>query len=629
MLDLVVPNTTFRDWVHYAGGDQGPVMLVCSRDWSLVSHYLLFRLHTETRCYQQESSTRRTAAIGVMPPSNLGEIVLLFSTVSDPAVSMAGQLQVTTPDGVNIGLPFQMNIDVLTLCGLNIGVPCGVNIGTPCWENMYVHYGYHTTALTQVNMMAHHRVILPAHYRVITAHYWVITARYQVIMPAHHRVIMPALHRVIMPAHHRVIMPACHQVILPAHYRVIIPARYQVIMMACDWVKKYMHRTVNQVMCNQENMSAHSWVIKTVHNLNVSGSNQAQYNHVNQIIKISNSTIVNPVLNQCIYCSTDIVLLHQYSFINQFLKQPTIQYPAEYLQGHFGNLRLADSSSISFGTWARHIMLIIMDYRSAQVAKFLLLWSHSSYSFFQTDMSLLVHCSMAPKLQCIRVNLLLRRSMYRKHDFAVLLCTIPDIFLQFSFTELVRYQEYLFCCQLKLIYASVCIYKPYYFVSPWMEKSAFNQSNLHENTAEISTDNCDKFSTSTLSGGGGNNEVFEFAEFSPFIISTSISLTHSKTERLKFVEHTNLSDAEEKYKKIPCIISNIPLHCLVKKLFNETIRNISTQHGIFLAQTKPKRKCKIHTRLMLESAVQTLYQSLFLTENYLIQKNLDLKEQES
>ena len=316
MLDLVVPNTTFRDWVHYAGGDQGLVMLVCSWDWSLVRHYLLFRLHTETCHYQQESSTRHTVAIGVMPPSNLGEIVLLFSTVSDPAVSMAGQLQVTTPDGENIGLPFQMNIDVLTLCGLNIGVPCGVNIGTPCWENMYVHYGYHTTALTQVNMMAHHRVILPA----------------------------------------------CHQVILPAHYRVIIPACYRVIMMACDWVKKYMHRTVNQVMCNQENMSAHSWVIKTVHNLNVSGSNQAQYNHVNQIIKISNSTIVNPVLNQCIYCSTNIVLLHQYSFINQFLKQPTIQYPAEYLQGHFGNLRLADSSSISFGTWARHIMLIIMHY---------------------------------------------------------------------------------------------------------------------------------------------------------------------------------------------------------------------------------------------------------------------------
>src|ERR1700722_16514584 len=440
MLDLVVPNTTFRDWVHYAGGGQGPVFLVCSRDWSLVSHYLLFRLHTETRRYQQESSTRRTAAIGVMPPSNLGEIVLLFPTVSDPVVSTAGQLQVTTPDGVNIGLPFQMNIDVLTLCGLNIGVPCGVNIGvlcglnigTLCWENMSVYY---MTALTQVNMMAHHRVILPAHYRVITA-------RYRVIMPALHSVIMPAHYRLILSACHRVIMPACHQVIVPAHYRVIIPARYQVIMMACDWVKKYMHRTVNQVMCNQENMSTHSWVIKTVHNLNVSGSNQAQYNHVNQIIKISNSTIVNPVLNQCIYCSTDIVLLHQYSFINQFLKQPTIQYPAEYLQGHFGNLRLADSSSISFGTWPRHIMLIIMDYRSAQVAKFLLLWSHSSYSFFQTDMSLLVHCSMTPKLQCIRVNLLLRRSMYRKHDFAVLLCTIPDIFLQFSFTELVGYQEF-------------------------------------------------------------------------------------------------------------------------------------------------------------------------------------------
>ena len=178
MLDLVVPNTTFRDWVHYAGGDQGPVMLVCSRDWSLVSHYLLFRLHTETRRYQQESSTRRTAAIGVMPPSNLGEIVLLLSTVSDPVVSTAGQLQVTTPDGVNIG--------VLTLCRLNIGVPCGVNIsvlcrpniGTPCWKNMSVHYGYHMTALTQVNMMAHHRVILPACHKVI--------------LPAHYRVIIPA-----------------------------------------------------------------------------------------------------------------------------------------------------------------------------------------------------------------------------------------------------------------------------------------------------------------------------------------------------------------------------------------------------------------------------------------------------
>ena len=223
----------------------------------------------------------------------------------------------------------------------------------------------------------------------------------------------------------------------------------------------------------------------------------------------------------------------------------------------------------------------------------MLLWSHSSYSFFQTDMSLLVHCPVVPHLQCIKVNLLLRRSMYRKHDFAVLLCSIQEVSPEFTFTELVQYQEHLFClfcCQLQLIYASMCIYKPHYFVSPLMENSALKQLSLHKNPVETSsTNNCDNFSKSTLSGGGGGkNEVYEFAEISPFIISTSISLTHSKTERLKFVEHTKLSDAEEKYKKIPCIISNIPLHCLVQKLFNETIRNIGTQHGMFFGTNKTK-----------------------------------------
>src|SRR5882762_9838013 len=137
--------------------------------------------------------------------------------------------------------------------------------------------------------------------------------------------------------------------------------------------------------------------------------------------------------NQCIYCSADIVLLHQYSFINQFLRQPTIQYSGENLQGHLSNLGLVDSSSTSFGTWARHIMLIIMKYRSVHVAKYVLLWSHSSYSFFQSDMSLLVHCPMVPSLVCRRVDLLLRQLMYGKHDFAVLLGTIPDILLNKRF----------------------------------------------------------------------------------------------------------------------------------------------------------------------------------------------------
>jgi len=150
--------------------------------------------------------------------------------------------------------------------------------------------------------------------------------------------------------------------------------------------------------------------------------------------------------NQCIYYSADIVLLHQYYFINLFLRQPTT---GEHLQGHLSNLGLVDSSSTSFGTWARHIMLIIMKYRSVQVAKFVLLWSHSSYSFFQSDMSLLVHCPMVPSLVCRRVDLLLRQSMYRKHDFAVVLGTIPDILLGFTFIELVRFQEHLIsliCC---------------------------------------------------------------------------------------------------------------------------------------------------------------------------------------
>ena len=192
MLDVAVPNTTFRDWVHYAGRDQGPVMLVCSWDWSLVSYHPLFRLHSETACYQQESPTRCVIAIGVtaplylyVPASELSEIDSPFSTVSDLVVSKAPQSQVTAPDGVNIGVPCWVNIGALT--------PYRLNIATPCWVNLSAHCGYHTTTLTQVNNMAHS---LPACHRVI------IPARYRVIMPACHQVIMPARHWVIIPAHH-------------------------------------------------------------------------------------------------------------------------------------------------------------------------------------------------------------------------------------------------------------------------------------------------------------------------------------------------------------------------------------------------------------------------------------------
>jgi hypothetical protein len=76
------------------------------------------------------------------------------------------------------------------------------------------------------------------------------------------------------------------------------------------------------------------------------------------------------------------------------------------------------------------------------------------------------------------------------------------------------------------------------------------------------------------------------------MIYTSTSLTDSKVERLKFVEHVTLSDAKDKYNNTPSIISNIPLHCLVPRLFNETMRNIGTQHGMFFGTNKTKVEMK-------------------------------------
>jgi hypothetical protein len=45
-----------------------------------------------------------------------------------------------------------------------------------------------------------------------------------------------------------------------------------------------MHRAVNQSICKQTNMSAHDWMIRIAHDLNVTGSDHDQYNHVNQMI---------------------------------------------------------------------------------------------------------------------------------------------------------------------------------------------------------------------------------------------------------------------------------------------------------------------------------------------------------
>jgi hypothetical protein len=50
---------------------------------------------------------------------------------------------------------------------------------------------------------------------------------------------------------------------------------------------------------------------------------------------------------------------------------------------------------------------------------------------------------------------------------------------------------------------------------------------------------------------------------------------------MKFVKHINLSNAEKKYMNISSIISNIPLHYLVQKPFNEAIHNIGIQHETF------------------------------------------------
>jgi hypothetical protein len=152
---------------------------------------------------------------------------------------MACQMQVNAPEGVNIAV----------LCWVNTCVPilCLPNISSLHKVNMSVHHGYCTTALTQLNNMAHQQVIMsahsrvilpaclqaimPAHSRVITAPAWMITAPLQVIT-APSWVITPPLWA-IMPARLRVIM------IMPALLQVIKPARSQVIMSPSPFVGGY------------------------------------------------------------------------------------------------------------------------------------------------------------------------------------------------------------------------------------------------------------------------------------------------------------------------------------------------------------------------------------------------------
>src|SRR6202022_2624740 len=176
---------------------------------------------------------------------------------------------------------------------------------------------------------------------------------------------------------------------------------------------------------------------------------------------------------------------------------------------------------------------------------------------------------------------------------------LSDDLLQYTITELVRCQDNILSWvtyQLNIFSTSVS-HNQIYSVLSQISSPVGNKSIVEENT---SCADHNILTTSILGGGGvGLKEVFKYSEISPFIISSSVCILESADERFKFVEHTKLSDAKEKYENIPSIMSDIPLNCLSSQIFNETMRNIAAQHGIFIGKNKTKAQmqelCKGHT----------------------------------
>ena len=196
----------------------------------------------------------------------------------------------------------------------------------------------------------------------------------------------------------------------------------------------------------------------------------------------------------------------------------------------------------SFGQSLKLYTYYLSQYQLVKVLEFLIHWVTHLDQFLSQNITLLINFDLTPMQNCRRAYLTICRSLYYKHNFAVVSSACALTFsTNIDAAELVKYTENILC-------------------QVWIKDNVPNK----------------------IGGGHHRNsgEKIEMESVRPYIESAPLNYSDFKT--CEFVEHLEMSEALIKYNTSIYMMCNIPLHLLVDCLFHPSRVSIGHQHGMLI-----------------------------------------------
>jgi hypothetical protein len=247
-----------------------------------------------------------------------------------------------------------------------------------------------------------------------------------------------------------------------------------------------------------------------------------------------------------------------------------------------------NDASLDFVNTIKWYAEILLSYRPIAFVHFLLHWSHGYGHCFRKIMYLLLDCSASPYDCCRKLHLRLHRSLFRRHDFYIVSTKCTFVLNN----HVVGFAEYNQRLSTRLVFMPISRLLQWFVVRKTVAHRIGLQSNGTLPPAESPIPVSDSIHTSQLPMGGGYRHirVLKFSYISPFIISPPVK--HPQDQSVLFVDHLDIVTAREKYKDASMIFCDIPLDLLVPNLLQQNLRDIATQHGVFLNIHATKKKIK-------------------------------------
>ena len=261
----------------------------------------------------------------------------------------------------------------------------------------------------------------------------------------------------------------------------------------------------------------------------------------------------------------------------------------------------------SFDQSLRLYTYYLSQYQLVRVLEFLIHWATHLNQFLSQNMTLLINFDLTPLQNCRRAYLTICRSLYYKHDFAVVSSASALTFsTNIVAAELAKYIENILCqvwnkyCHTIFIRSSL--------------KSNFSK-RIHNDFISIKDNVPNK-----IGGGHHRNcvEKIEMESVSPYIESAPLNYSDFKT--CEFVEHLEMSEALIKYNTSIYMMCNIPLHLLVDCLFHSSRVSIGHQHGMLILQRMNKSEIikifNIHSKTCEHKYITVLRPCDKMVQNY-------------